>query len=443
MHFIPNFFYLNISASKAFQFHSLMRFCANVLLGIAFVKMGFGQALMGKYEWLMAVASMATSFWVSGWLGVLPAQFSGLQTTLRRTYMLQIAGFLCVLAAIVAIVFGAMYGFAMGIFVFFSVVSYLIEYCFLVKERGKLLVVYSLSSVFILFLCGVMPFFLHKTPTLAAMLQGVAAAAVCRFFLGAVLLLFSFLNPKTWRTTSWLRTQASPTPQIYWKKHFWVALPLATSLVLGNVLDFYNLSLIKYQLGDADLAIFRYGAREMPLISLIANAFSVAYSANFAQKSLHEACQTLKLRSQKLILKLIPVSFVLLLTSHYIFPLVFNQSYERAASVFNVFLLLGISRLVFPQTILTGLQKNHILLRAAVLELTVNGILAVILLYYYGILGVAWATLAAFFVEKTYLICQIHRIYKLPPQAYIATKPLLIWALLLFAAYFVAELRLY
>jgi Na+-driven multidrug efflux pump len=75
-------------------------------------------------------------------------------------------------------------------------------------------------------------------------------------------------------------------------------------------------------------------------------------------------------------------------------------------------------------------------LQAAALEVCTNALLAVILLPDYGIVGVAWATLLAFFTEKIYLICHLYFVQRIAPAAYIAIQPLLGWGLLLFFAYF-------
>jgi len=55
---------------------------------------------------------------------------------------------------------------------------------------------------------------------------------------------------------------------------------------------------------------------------------------------------------------LFPLSGIMMIVSHRVFPVIFNVNFSGSATIFNIYLLLIVSRLLFPQIILIGLQKN-------------------------------------------------------------------------------------
>ena len=69
-------------------------------------------------------------------------------------------------------------------------------------------------------------------------------------------------------------------------------------------------------------------------------------------------------------------------------------------SIFNVFLLVIISRLIFPQTILIAFGKTKMVLLISVLETILNIILSVIFVQYFGLIGIAFGTFLAYLFEK-------------------------------------------
>jgi len=89
-----------------------------------------------------------------------------------------------------------------------------------------------------------------------------------------------------------------------------------------------------------------------------------------------------------------------MLTSDWWFPLVFNSNFAESANVFDVFLLIVISRLIFPQTILIALGKTKTILFISILETLLNIVLSIWLVHIYGLVGIAFGTVLAFMFEK-------------------------------------------
>ncbi|UPT68418.1 MAG: hypothetical protein M0D57_07230 [Sphingobacteriales bacterium JAD_PAG50586_3] len=115
-----------------------------------------------------------------------------------------------------------------------------------------------------------------------------------------------------------------------------------------------------------------------------------------------------------------------MVASPFIYPTVFNPEFAESASVFNIFLLLVISRFVFPQSILLGLGYRRAIVQGSILELCTAIVLGLGLGYVWGINGVAMSVVLASFAEKAYLIYRIRSIEKISPSQYIPIKT---WAI--------------
>ena len=65
--------------------------------------------------------------------------------------------------------------------------------------------------------------------------------------------------------------------------------------------------------------------------------------------------------------------------------------------------MLIVSRLVFPQTILIGLQKNKAIMVASFLEIILNVAFSILFMQFWGLAGVAYGTVCAYAFEKLIL----------------------------------------
>ena len=99
--------------------------------------------------------------------------------------------------------------------------------------------------------------------------------------------------------------------------------------------------------------------------------------------------------------------------------MVFNSEFEQSATIFNIYLLLIISRLLLPQTILNGLKITNPILHASFFELILNVTLSLFLVNYLGIEGIAYATVIAYLFEKIFLTLIVKKRLKIPVSGYI------------------------
>lgn len=122
--------------------------------------------------------------------------------------------------------------------------------------------------------------------------------------------------------------------------------------------------------------------------------------------------------------------------SHWLYPKIFNPDFSESAVIFNIYLLLIISRLVFPHTLLIGMKKTKIVMYASVAELILNVFLSIIFIRIWGIVGVAFATVIAFAFQKTIWLTYNKTALGISPKDYIPLKTLSIYSFITLVVFF-------
>ncbi len=82
----------------------------------------------------------------------------------------------------------------------------------------------------------------------------------------------------------------------------------------------------------------------------------------------------------------------------------FNAELAEAYEIFNILLLILLSRMLFPQSILLAIRKNKSMIYASFIEFVVGIALSLWWINSLGIMGVAWAMVAAHIADKLVLI---------------------------------------
>ena len=226
----------------------------------------------------------------------------------------------------------------------------------------------------------------------------------------------------------------------YLSEHIKLGSPLILSSLLSGSAQYIDGFLVSYKFDEATFAVFSYGARELPFVVILANAFSNAMIPEFSGSGdIRSILKTIKQKSSGLMNVLFPVTFLLLLFSNYLYPVIFNHDFTDSAKIFNIYLLLIVSRLLFPQTILIGLKHTKPILSASFLEMIINIVLSIILINLMGIEGVAWATVIAYVFEKIYLIHKVKSQTGISAFEYINLQKLILYSAITVFAYFLIE----
>ncbi len=425
----------HISALQIFQ---LLRFSTLMLIGIVFAKSGLSISEIGQYETFLLIAGAISFFWLNGLIqGFLP--LVNKETIARKSPLLfnvfyLIAG-LSVLSSLFLLVFehsisvfllkkaSVPYLNYLLIYLLISTPASLVEYIYLIKNHGKQMIIYGGFSFFLMFFLVIIP------PVLGFgiehSLAGLIASAIFRF---GWLLVLLFKN-------------AAPTfDHAFIRKHLRSSAPLILSMFLSGSAQYIDSFIVTAYFDEATFAVFRYGAREFPLVLLLANAFSISMLPGFSDRSkLEFNLEKIKQNAQKLGNWMFPLSGLLMLVSHWAFPVVFNVGFAQSATIFNIYLLLIISRLLFPQTILIGLQKTKLIMWASFLEIIVNVTFSLCFVQIWGLAGVVYGTLVAYIFEKVLLMIFVSRTCRISVSSYLNSSRHLVYSLFLAVEFIIIE----
>ncbi len=430
----------NISLTKvsAMQLFQLIRYSTLILIGIIFSKSALTKSEIGQYETVLFLAGAVSFFWVNGLIqGFLPTSnnCSGTKKSGDLFNMFYLLLLLSLLAVGFVTVFehgishvllkgsGVPYLKYLIIYLLLSAPSGLIEYIYLIKDKARSLVAYGVISYSLMFLLVVLPAWWGRG--LEYCLMGLVLSAVVRF---------------VWLLVLLLKYSSPEFNSEFILKHLKVAGPLVLSMFLSGSGQYIDGFIITGYFDDATFAVFRFGAREFPLVLLLANAFSASMLSGFSKAGrLNDNLAEVKRNAQKLAAWLFPLSALLMAVSHWLFPIVFNSGFKESAIIFNIYLLLIVSRLVFPQTILTGLGKNRAILWASLLEIVLNVSLSLWFVQLWGLSGVAYGTVCAYIFEKLILMVFVKKTCGVGISSYLNVSRHLVYSVLLLVEFIVIE----
>jgi len=209
------------------------------------------------------------------------------------------------------------------------------------------------------------------------------------------------------------------------REHLYLGIPLIITTLISGSGQYTDGIIISAVYKDPTyFAVFRYGAKEFPLVLMLANGLNAAMLSEFSTRvKMKESVEKIKEKSTKLMHLLFPATMIMMLIARWIYPIMFRQEFDKSASIFLVYALLIIPRLVFPQTIVVGRKKTQITLLAAILEIVVNITLSLLMIKWgYKLVGVAVSTFVAYVVSNLFLVGYVWFKMKIKPAEYIPLK---------------------
>jgi Na+-driven multidrug efflux pump len=231
----------------------------------------------------------------------------------------------------------------------------------------------------------------------------------------------------------------------FMKEHLYLGLPLVIASLISGSAQYTDGVIVSAVYRDpAVFAWFRYGAKEFPLVLLLANGLSNAMLPEFSTRlRTKEALEKLKLKSKRLMHFLFPSTMLLMIFTRWFYPRLFNPEFQKSADVFLIYTLLIIPRLVFPQTIVVGRKKTNISLIGALIEISLNIPLSLLMIKWgYNIVGVALATFIVYTIEKIFLAGYVWKVMKIRPSEYIPLKVYGIYCFLLAVMFILIDHRI-
>jgi O-antigen/teichoic acid export membrane protein len=428
-------FKLNKLASL--QIFQLIRYAAFVVIGIGFAKLYLSQTEIGQFETFILISGMVSFFWVSGiinaMLSVYPNKNAETQKAILTSTFLSLTIFTLLAAAF-------LYCFSANLFTFLhkpgdhrianlSIIyllltgpSFIIEYVLFLNEKNKAVILYGSVMAILSVALALVPVALHY-PIEYAMWGLISVAGIKLIVAVIVLQKFATLKPNI---NLLLKTMA---------ENLKLSAPLIASVFVAGSAEYIDGLIVKTQFDDPSLALYRYGAKELPVLLIIANTFSTSMIPAIAA-NLETGLKELKEKSAKMMHVFFPLTIILMPLSPFLYKYVFNSGFLYSSLIFDIYLLLAIPRLLFPQTILMGMQKTSFLLLSSVLEIIINVSLSIYLAQQIGLPGIAIGTFVAYTFDKIFLI-SVNRFYsKIPVSKYVPLIPYFVYVILTFVSFF-------
>jgi hypothetical protein len=416
--------------TRAYQALQAFRLGASILLSIVLVKLAFTKSEIGDFEWFLFLTNALSFFWSMGLLNAFKSYFPSKSTEDKATLISNLAlVFLGFSFIAVSGLYLTSYGrelMSQGNWVYFCVFLVLgisasiTEHILIIKEKSINLFYYGLASYSTYFIgLSTVALWFHSINYLFVFL---ACWATLRFIYGIIVV--NRYGSWTWDLSSAVKFIA-------------FSAPLIIHVLLGGGMEYVDGYLVDAYYSRDGFTIFRYGARELPINTIFITAM-VATMIPLAVSNLNLTLTDLKARLNKLMHWLFPCSIILVLTSPLIFQAIYNDGFLKSAFVFNIYLLILCSRLVLPQIILYAKQKNSVLMWVGLLELIVNIALSLYLIQDYGILGIAFATVIAYIVQKVALVVYCKRKLNVNLSVYLDIKTHMLYSALLYAVFIVS-----
>jgi hypothetical protein len=416
-----------------------MKFAIFLIISIVFTKSHLTRGDIGNWEMFMFIAGLMSFFWVTGVIqSLLPLYHrnltyrkmgdngTGKSPEIFNTFLL-----LCFFSLLFFILGHSLKGSfsvfhqtgnvpflnLLLLYVLLSSPVCLIEYIYLLNNRAYRIFQYGLYTFTAQLIVIIVPILFDKD--IIWSIYGLLFITGVRW-----IWLLILLRRYTEMKVSWQ----------FMKEHLYLGAPLILTTLISGSAQYTDGVIVSAVYRDPEwFAWFRYGAKEFPLALLLANGLSSAMLPEFSTRSrMKESLEKIKVKSRNLMHFLFPVTMVIMLFTRWFYPRIFNPDFQKSADVFLIYSLLVIPRLVFPQTILVGRRKTRITLIGAILELSLNIPLSLLMIKWgYNIVGVALSTFAVYVVGKLFLVGYVWIKMKIKPSEYIPLKIYAVYSVLM------------
>jgi O-antigen/teichoic acid export membrane protein len=231
----------------------------------------------------------------------------------------------------------------------------------------------------------------------------------------------------------------------FMREHLYLGAPLIITTLISGSPQYTDGFIVSTVFRDpAQFALFRYGAKEIPLVLMLANGLNNAMLSEFStRQKMKDSLETIKVKSERMMHFLFPATIFFMLIARWAYPLVFRPEFSRSANIFLVYSLLIIPRLIFPQTVLIGRKKTQITLIAAILELAINIPLSLLMIKWgYFLVGVALASFIAYTLNNIFLVIYLKVKMNIKPSEYIPVKVYALYSLIISVLFILIDHRI-
>jgi O-antigen/teichoic acid export membrane protein len=407
---VSTFDFRRISATQAMQFFQLMRVGAAVLVSIVLAKSSLDTASIGAWEMLLYLSTTLTFFWVNGLLQGIAPTYARLGDDARKTFIFNTFLVFCSLSIalfgslllgqkwLVPALTGQMrlphFGLFCG-YLLLHLPTFPVEYFYLLRGRPWHIVAW-----------GVAIFGLHVAALFVPLQLGWGLGGGIAALLVLAALKFAWTLGLVRHWGHW----RLDVPLL--RAYLLFCGPLMLSTLVSNFMLLFDNWLVNWHFRDAAVfAVYRYGSREFPLATALTSALGTALIPTLAH-DLSLGLAALKTKSRRLMHLLFPLTIALLFASKTLFPLIFNADFAASAGLFNIYLLTLASRVLLPASVLLAQGDARSIFRVSLLEMAIKTALGFIFIQQWGLPGLAWSVVLAFWVEKIGLIFVLEKKYR-------------------------------
>lgn len=428
---------LTTNPTRALQAFQVIRFAAMLTTGIGMAQLGYGKTAIGSFEAVLFLSGLLTTFWITGLIQALLPLYSyhgnnaNVDSRIFNVFLVVFS--LTILSIVVAYAFGfALVRFAaienmhiyhlMLLYMLFSTPAVMVEYIYLLHGKYKTMLTYGLVTYLIQIILVLLPVVLGLDVVYAVL--GLISVSVIRFIWLVVL----------------IASKSSISINIPFLKDFLKdGIPLSLKFFVSSSGLYIDQLIIGYFYDSSTFAVYRFGAREIPLVTILVVGLSNSLLADFGNRQkLNQTLEKLKIESLKLMHILFPIAIASILLATWLFPFIFGEDFQDSANVFMIYCLIVISRVLFPQTVTQGLRQNMAVLHISLIEMTLNICLSLLLIKPYGIYGVAAATVIVYTIEKFLLVAYNSYWLNIPAKSYLSVKPFLVYSAGMLLAFAIA-----
>ncbi len=180
------------------------------------------------------------------------------------------------------------------------------------------------------------------------------------------------------------------------------AVPLGLASMIGTVMLETNKIIVSAMCTPEEFANYVNGAIEIPLIGIITGSISavilVDMTAYIHKGDMTMALDLFRKASLKSAVILFPVMIFLLLAGKSFIVTLYSEKYLESVAPFYIYLFVLPVRIVVYGSALMALGKSRIILYRSILDLTINIVLSILLVYLWGYLGAAIATILTLYL---------------------------------------------
>ncbi len=421
------------NTAKAYQIYQILRLVSLVLISLLLVKSSFDRNQTSAFELFLFIANISSFFWTMGISNAILSYYPKLAGIEKAKFFSNIFVLLQTIGLVVGIVSYITSGFSLAndnpyidnrslmllaIYILLYAPTLLVESKYIIDKSSDILLRYGVI------LYGI---------------QLVAVVIVVLFFHSIQSI---FIVMVTWIFIKWIwtiRTINLDLNQVSLKliKIFLLfTLPIIAHILLGNGMEFIDGILVEKNFDSSQFSVYRYGAREFPVILILIGALRSVMIPE-AVNDIHSTAQKIKNKTTKLILIFFPLAIVLIFISKYLFIYFYNEDYAYSALLFNIYLLIISSRIILSEVFIYAKHKNKTLMYVSFVELVFNIVLSIILMRFYGIAGIAFATFVAFLLSKMFLAYYTQKILGIKLKEYLNIGIYLFFTALLYIAFWI------